>query len=95
MFAFLLALVHGYFVLAAQFSFRDPLTIMLTVPLALAGAPFALMFGKTLNIFSEIGIIMLIGRHEERILMLSFQSAKEGMRLLEAAKHGQRRSAPF
>ena len=62
-FVFLLALVLIYLVLAAQFeSFRDPLTIMLTVPLALAGALFALWyFGQTLNIFSQIGMIMLIG----------------------------------
>ncbi len=62
-FAFLLALVIIYLVLAAQFeSFIDPLTIMLTVPLALCGALLALWyFNQTLNIFSEIGIIMLIG----------------------------------
>lgn len=63
LFAFLLALLIIYLVLAAQFeSFRDPLIIMLTVPLALAGAIFSLWyFNQTLNIFSEIGIIMLIG----------------------------------
>lgn len=62
-FAFLLALLLVYLVLAAQFeSFRDPLIIMITVPLALAGALFSLwMFHQTLNIFSQIGIIMLIG----------------------------------
>lgn len=63
MFAFLLALVLIYLILAAQFeSFRDPLTIMFTVPLALAGALAALwVMGETLNIFSQIGIIVLIG----------------------------------
>jgi hydrophobe/amphiphile efflux-1 (HAE1) family protein len=63
MFAFLLALVLIYFVLAAQFeSFVDPLIIMFTVPLALAGAMFSLWyFNQTMNIFSQIGIIMLIG----------------------------------
>ena len=63
LFAFVLALVLIYLILAAQFeSFIDPLIIMLTVPLALAGAVFSLwMFNQTLNIFSEIGIIMLIG----------------------------------
>ena len=63
MFAFLLALVLIYLVLAAQFeSFIDPLTIMLTVPLALVGAFISLWyFNQTLNIFSQIGIIMLIG----------------------------------
>lgn len=62
-FAFLLALVLIYLTLAAQFeSFRDPLTIMITVPLAIAGALLALwIFGHTLNIFSQIGIIVLIG----------------------------------
>jgi multidrug efflux pump len=63
MFAFLLALVLIYLILAAQFeSFVDPLIIMLTVPLAIAGAVLSLWaFGQTLNIFSEIGMIMLIG----------------------------------
>ncbi len=62
-FAFILALLLIYLVLAAQFeSFIDPLVIMLTVPLALAGAVLSLsLFGQTLNIFSQIGMIMLIG----------------------------------
>jgi multidrug efflux pump len=60
---FLLSLVLIYLVLAAQFeSFLDPLVILLTVPLALTGALFSLWyFGQTLNIFSQIGLIMLIG----------------------------------
>jgi multidrug efflux pump len=60
---FLLAIVLIYLVLAAQFeSFLDPLVILLTVPLALAGALFSLWyFEQTLNIFSQIGLIMLIG----------------------------------
>src|SRR5215510_800960 len=63
MFAFILALVLIYLVLSAQFeSFFDPITIMVTVPLALAGALLSLwVFNMTLNIFSEIGMIMLIG----------------------------------
>jgi multidrug efflux pump len=63
LFAFLLALILIYLVLAAQFeSFIDPFIIMLTVPLALAGALISLWyFNQTLNIFSQIGIIMLIG----------------------------------
>jgi multidrug efflux pump len=63
LFVFLLALVLVFLVLAAQFeSFRDPVVIMLTVPLALAGALGALWyFGQTLNLFSQIGMIMLIG----------------------------------
>ncbi len=60
---FVLALVLIYLVLAAQFeSFIDPFVILLTVPLALAGALTALWyFDQTLNIFSQIGLIMLIG----------------------------------
>jgi len=63
LFAFILALVLIYLILAAQFeSFIDPVIIMLTVPLALGGAVFTLwMFNQTLNIFSQIGMIMLIG----------------------------------
>lgn len=62
-FAFILALLLIYLILAAQFeSFKDPLVIMLTVPLAVAGALSSLwLFGQTLNIFSQIGMIMLIG----------------------------------
>jgi multidrug efflux pump subunit AcrB len=90
-FAFMLALVLIYLVLAAQFeSFRDPFTIMLTVPLALAGALLSLwMFGKTLNIFSEIGIIMLIGLVTKNgILIVEFanQQKAKGTKLLEAAQ---------
>jgi hydrophobe/amphiphile efflux-1 (HAE1) family protein len=60
---FVLALLLIYLVLAAQFeSFVDPFVILLTVPLALAGALFALWyFDQTLNIFSQIGLIMLVG----------------------------------
>jgi multidrug efflux pump len=63
LFAFGLALVLVYLILAAQFdSFVDPFIIMLTVPLALAGAVFSLwLFNQTLNIFSQIGIIVLVG----------------------------------
>ena len=62
-FAFMLALVLIFLVLAAQFeSFRDPVIIIITVPLAIAGAALSLwVFNQTLNIFSEIGMIMLIG----------------------------------
>ncbi len=89
--AFLLALVLIYLVLAAQFeSFRDPLTIMLTVPLALAGALLSLwIFGKTLNIFSEIGIIMLIGLVTKNgILIVEFanQQKEKGAGLLDAVR---------
>ena len=62
-FAFVLALLLVYLILAAQFeSFVDPFVIMLTVPMALAGALFSLWyFNQSLNIFSQIGIIMLVG----------------------------------
>jgi len=62
-FAFLLALLLIYLVLAGQFeSFKDPFIIMITVPLAIAGAVLSLWaFDHTLNIFSQIGMIMLIG----------------------------------
>ncbi len=63
LFAFILSLILIYLILSAQFeSFIDPLIIMITVPLAIAGAVLSLwMFDQTLNIFSQIGIIMLIG----------------------------------
>jgi len=78
-FAFMLALVLIFLVLAAQFeSFRDPLIIMLTVPLAIAGAVLSLwIFGQTLNIFSEIGMIMLIGLVTKNgILIVEFANKK-------------------
>jgi HAE1 family hydrophobic/amphiphilic exporter-1/multidrug efflux pump len=60
---FLLALVIVYLILAAQFeSFRDPFTILLTVPLALAGALGSLWItGNSLNLFSQIGLVLLVG----------------------------------
>ncbi|MDF2455730.1 MAG: cation/multidrug efflux pump [Cytophagaceae bacterium] len=87
--AFYLALVLIYLVLAAQFeSFIDPLVIMFTVPLALAGALISLWyFNQTLNIFSEIGIIMLIGLVTKNgILIVEFtnQLKEEGMKMSEA-----------
>ena len=78
-FAFGLALVLIYLVLAAQFeSFLDPFTIMFTVPLALAGALLSLwVFNQTLNIFSEIGMIMLIGLVTKNgILIVEFANKK-------------------
>src|SRR5688572_28516573 len=78
-FAFLLALVLIFLVLAAQFeSFIDPLIIMITVPLALAGAVLSLWaFGQTINIFSQIGIIMLIGLVTKNgILIVEFANQK-------------------
>ena len=89
-FALIFALVLIYLILAAQFeSFRDPLIIMMTVPLAVAGALLSLwIFGKTLNIFSEIGIIMLIGLVTKNgILIVEFanQKRKLGLSIPEAA----------
>ena len=78
-FAFLLALVLIFLVLAAQFeSFIDPFIIMITVPLALAGAVLSLwVFGQTINIFSQIGIIMLIGLVTKNgILIVEFANQK-------------------
>ena len=78
-FAFGLALILIYLVLAAQFeSFTDPFTIMITVPLALAGALLSLyLFKQTLNIFSEIGMIMLIGLVTKNgILIVEFANQK-------------------
>jgi multidrug efflux pump len=79
MFAFLLALALIFLVLAAQFeSFIDPLTIMVTVPLAIAGAVLSLwIFDQTLNIFSQIGMIMLIGLVTKNgILIVEFANQK-------------------
>lgn len=89
MFAFILALILVYLILAAQFeSFIDPMVIMLTVPLALAGALFSLwMFNQTLNIFSQIGIIMLIGLVTKNgILIVEFANHKreEGLGKVDA-----------
>lgn len=78
-FAFILALVLIFLVLAAQFeSFVDPFIIMITVPLALAGALLSLyLFNQTLNIFSQIGIIMLIGLVTKNgILIVEFANQK-------------------
>jgi hydrophobe/amphiphile efflux-1 (HAE1) family protein len=79
LFSLVLALVLVYLILAAQFeSFRDPFTIMLTVPMALAGAMISLkLFGQTLNIFSEIGMILLIGIVTKNgILIVEFANKK-------------------
>lgn len=87
---FIFALVLVYLTLAGQFeSFRDPFTIMLTVPLALAGALMTLyVFGQTLNIFSEIGIIVLVGIVTKNgILIVEFANQKraDGLSKIDAA----------
>ncbi|MDR0795599.1 MAG: efflux RND transporter permease subunit, partial [Tannerella sp.] len=81
MFALILALVMIFLVLAAQFeSFKDPLVVMFTVPLAISGAlMFMSIQGITMNIFSQIGLIMLIGI-----------SAKNGILIVEFANQRQR-----
>lgn len=96
-FALFLALGLIFLVLAAQFeSFIDPFIIMVTVPLAIAGALLSLwIFGHTLNIFSQIGMIMLIGLVTKNgILIVEFanQNRLKGMGKTEAAVYaaGQR-----
>lgn len=79
-FAFGLALLLIYLILAAQFeSFKDPFVIMLTVPLAICGALlFMLLDGQTMNIFSQIGIIMLIGLVAKNgILIVEFANQRQ------------------
>jgi len=80
MFALVLALIMIYLVLAAQFeSFKDPLTVMFTVPLAVAGALWFMSMGKiTMNIYSQIGIIMLIGLVAKNgILIVEFANQRQ------------------
>jgi multidrug efflux pump len=79
-FAFIFALILVYLVLAAQFeSFRDPIIIMVTVPLALAGAFISLyVMGQTMNIFSQIGMIVLVGIVTKNgILIVEFANQKK------------------
>ncbi|MBA2431351.1 MAG: efflux RND transporter permease subunit [Chthoniobacterales bacterium] len=79
-FVFMIALVLVFLVLAAQFeSFRDPATILLTVPLALTGALLAMwIFGQTMNVFSQIGLIMLIGLVTKNgILIVEFANQRK------------------
>jgi multidrug efflux pump len=85
MFALVLALIMIYLVLAAQFeSFKDPLIVMFTVPLAVAGALWFMSMGAiTMNIFSQIGIIMLIGL-----------VAKNGILIVEFANQRQEAGLP-
>ena len=80
MFAMILALLMIYLVLAAQFeSFKDPLVVMFTVPLAIAGALMFMSYsGITMNIFSQIGIIMLIGLVAKNgILIVEFANQRQ------------------
>jgi multidrug efflux pump len=86
LFTFFLALIFIYLVLSANFeSFRDPFIIMLTVPLALMGALISLkIFGQTMNIFSQIAMIMLIGL-----------VTKNGILIVEFANQKKRDGIPF
>jgi len=91
MFAFILAIVLIFLVLSAQFeSFKDPFIVMMTVPLALTGALFSMWyFNITMNIFSQIGLIMLIGLVSKNgILIVEFanQRKEAGMNKLEAIR---------
>ena len=91
MFAFLLAIILIFLVLAAQFeSFKDPVIVMMTVPLALTGALlFMWYFGITMNIFSQIGIIMLIGLVSKNgILIVEFANQRKlaGLRKADAIR---------
>lgn len=91
LFAFVLALVLIYLVLSAQFeSFRDPVIILVTVPLALIGALFTMVItGQTLNIFSQIGLIMLIGMVAKNgILIVEFANQRQqaGLSVMDAVR---------
>ena len=96
LYVFLFALLLVFLVLSAQFeSFRDPATIMLTVPLALVGGFLALwVFGQSLNLFSQIGLIMLIGLITKNgILLVEFANQKKeaGLSLREAIEEAAAR----
>jgi multidrug efflux pump len=89
---FVLALVFIYLVLAAQFeSFADPFVIMLSVPLSMTGALLALWWaGGTMNIYSQIGLITLVGlitKHGILIVEFSNQLRERGEALFDAVKH--------
>ncbi len=91
MFAFVLALILIFLVLAAQFeSFKDPFIVMMTVPLALTGALISMWyFNITMNIFSQIGLIMLIGLVTKNgILIVEFANQRKsaGMNKIDAIK---------
>jgi multidrug efflux pump len=91
LFAFVLALVLIYLVLSAQFeSFRDPVIILVTVPLALIGALFTMVItAQTLNIFSQIGLIMLIGMVAKNgILIVEFANQRQqaGLNRMDAVR---------
>lgn len=97
-FALILALLLIYLILAAQFeSFRDPFIIMFTVPMTIAGAMLSLwIFGQTLNIFSEIGMILLIGIVTKNgILIVEFANQKRKMGMNKKVAAFESASARF
>lgn len=97
-FALILALLLIYLILAAQFeSFRDPFIIMFTVPMAIAGAMLSLWIcGQTLNIFSEIGMILLIGIVTKNgILIVEFANQKRKLGLNSRVAAFESASARF
>ena len=88
---FVLSLLFIYLVLSAQFeSFVDPLIIMLSVPLSMLGALLALkLTGGTLNVFSQIGLITLVGlitKHGILIVEFSNQLRRQGLEKIDAVK---------
>src|SRR5665647_2258173 len=92
MFAFMLAIILIFLVLAAQFeSFKDPLIVIMTVPLAIMGALiFMWYFNITMNIFSQIGIIILIGLVTKNgILIVEFANQRKhgGMSKMDAIRY--------
>lgn len=92
MFAFILAIILIFLVLAAQFeSFKDPVIVMMTVPLAITGALlFMWVFDITMNIFSQIGIIMLVGLVSKNgILIVEFANQRKlaGMNKFDAIRY--------
>jgi len=98
LFSLILALLLIYLILAAQFeSFRDPFIIMLTVPMAITGALLSLwIFGQTLNIFSEIGMILLIGIVTKNgILIVEFANQKRKSGLTKRVAAFEAASARF
>jgi multidrug efflux pump len=92
MFALILGVLVAYMVLASQFnSFLHPVTVLSILPLSIAGAAFALLItGKTINIFSMIGLLLLLGIAKKNSIILvdyAVQKQKEGMTALAAMLH--------
>jgi multidrug efflux pump len=102
LFAVFLGILVAYMILASQFnSFLDPITVLTILPLSIAGAAFALLItGKTLNIFSMIGLLLLMGIAKKNSIILvdyAVQGQRErGLSALEAMlKAGPTRLRPI